>query len=84
MGWRFINEGEKSIYSKQQAETVLRDFFQTYVARDFQYIHQGSSPEGLKYTIGRYTLQEGSFRVYMLLKQQQDQYLVNTISFTRE
>ena len=42
-------DGEKSSYSKTQAEFVLRDFFKKHPPTDFEYIHQGASKEGLKY-----------------------------------
>ena len=71
-------------YSKVQAESVVKDFFTKYPASGFTYIHKGSSPEGLKYNIGRYTYEGGSFRVVMLLKKAQEKYVVDTISFNKE
>ncbi len=44
-------DGDKSTYSKTQAEFVLRDFFKKYPPTDFEYIHQGASREGLRYAI---------------------------------
>jgi hypothetical protein len=55
--------GEKSSYSKSHAEVLLKEFFKKYPPVDFQYIHQGSSKEGLKYAIGKYSYNGGSFRV---------------------
>ncbi len=77
-------DGERSVYSKSQAEVVLRDFFNDNISKGFRYVHQGSSPEGPKYTIGSYQLEDGSYRVYMLLKKNGDNYQIDTISFTRE
>jgi len=76
--------GEKGNYSKTQAEFVLKDFFQHYPPIDFEYIHQGSSKEGLKYAIGKYTHKNGSFRVYILIKQFKGNYLIDTIDFSEE
>ena len=76
--------GEKSNYSKPQAEFVLRDFFKKFPPTDFRYIHQGASREGLKYAIGKYTYANGSFRVYMLVKKFDDNYLIDTIDFNKE
>ncbi len=77
--------GEKSTYSKTQAEAVFKDFFSKNIARGFQYVHQGSSPsKGLKYAIGSYSVDGGSFRVYMLLKSNNNAFLIDTISFTKE
>lgn len=77
-------EGEKSNYSRSQAELVLKEFFKKYPATDFQYIHQGASKQGLTYVIGKYTFENGSFRVWILIKKFEDTYLVDSIDFSRE
>ena len=77
-------EGEKSNYSRSQAEIVLKEFFKKYPPTDFQFIHQGSSKQGLTYVIGKYTFDEGSFRVWILIKKFKDNYLVDSIDFSRE
>ena len=77
-------EGEKSNYSRSQAELVLKEFFKKYPPIDFQYIHKGSSKQGLTYVIGKYTFEDGSFRVWILIKKFGDDYLVDSIDFSRE
>ncbi len=78
-------DGQKSTYSKSQAEAVFKDFFSNNISRGFRYVHQGSSQaEGLRYAIGSYSVSDGSFRVYMLLKNNNSGFLIDTISFTRE
>jgi len=77
-------EGAKSNYSKSQAELVMKEFFKKYPPEDFQYIHKGSSKEGLTYVIGKYTYESGSFRVWILVKKFGDQYLVELINFNKE
>ena len=77
-------EGEKSNYSKSQAELVLKEFFKKYPSNDFQFIHQGASKQGLTYVIGKYTFEDGSFRVWILIKKFEDSYLVDSIDFSRE
>ena len=77
-------DGESSNYSKAQAEVILRDFFQKNPPSNFSYIHQGASPEGLKYTIGRYAHENGAFRVVMFLKKIGDNYLIDTLNFSQE
>jgi hypothetical protein len=76
--------GEKSSYNKSHAEIVLKDFFKKYPPLDFQYIHQGSSKEGLKYAIGKYNYNGGSFRVYILIKQFNGNYFIDTLEFSKE
>jgi len=77
-------DGEKSSYSRTQAEFVLRDFFKKYPPTDFQYIHQGASKQGLTYVIGKYTFSNGSFRVLLYVKKFDGDYLVDLIDFSRE
>lgn len=77
-------EDQGTNYSKVQAESVIKDFFIQYPPNDFEYIHKGSSPEGLKYNIGRYSFEGGSFRVVMLLKKVKGTYVIDTINFNKE
>lgn len=76
--------GEKASYSRNQAEFVLKDFFNKYPPQGFRYVHQGSSKEGLKYTVGTFTYDRGEFRVFMLIKQISGAYLVDKIDFNEE
>ena len=77
-------DGEKSNYSKTQAEFVLKDFFKKYPPLDFEYIHQGASQQGLTYVIGKYSFDSGSYRVLMYIKKSNETYLVDLIDFSRE
>lgn len=77
-------DGENSVYSKTQAEFILKDFFKNYPPSTFQYVHQGASPLGLRYTIGTYTYHNGSFRVVMYIKQENKDYRVDSITLTKE
>ncbi len=77
-------EGVQANYSKTQAEYVLKDFFGKYRPTDFQYVHQGASEGGLKYAIGRYSYQGGSFRVVLRSKNMEGTYRVSSLDFTKE
>lgn len=77
-------EGEKSNYSRSQAELVLKEFFKKYPPTDFQFIHKGASKQGLTYVIGKYTFENGSFRIWILIKKFGDNYLVDSIDFSKE
>jgi len=75
-------EGEKSTFSKTQAEVVLKDFFQNYPPTNFQIIHQGASKAGSPYVIGQYSHKSGSFRVWIRLKEiSENSYVVHAMSF---
>ena len=77
-------DGESSNYSKNQAEVILRKFFTTHAPKNFTYIHKGSSANGLTYTIGQYTHENGTFRVVMLIKKIGDSFLIDTLQFSKE
>ncbi len=77
-------EGEKSNYSRSQAELVMKEFFKKHPPLDFQYAHQGASKQGLTYVIGKYSFENGSYRVWVLIKKFEDSYLVDSIDFSRE
>lgn len=71
-------------YSRIQAESVLKEFFQQNQVENFDYIHKGASPEGLKYNIGMYNAKSGAFRVVVLLKEVKGEYVVDTMNFNKE
>lgn len=77
-------DGKTSNYSLAQAEVVLKDFFLKNPSKGFSYIHKGSSPEGLKYAIGKYSVTGGSYRVVMVVKQVSGGFKVDTITLSRE
>ncbi len=76
--------GVSSNYSSNQAEALLRIFFSKHPAVDFTYTVKGSSSENLKYTIGVYNHEKGSFRVVMFIKKINNAYLIDTLNFSQE
>ncbi len=76
-------DGKSSNYSSNQAEVVLRSFFQQNPVVGFSYIHQGSD-QGLKYSIGKYSMEEGSYRVVLFFKKMNGRYAVDTLNFSKE
>jgi hypothetical protein len=70
--------------SNAQAELILKTFFQKYPAKDFTYGHQGASPEGLQYSTGTYQSANGSFLVYIVVKQFGGKYLIDRIDFRKQ
>lgn len=77
-------DGNSASYSLNQAEVVLKDFFLNSPPRSFTYVHQGSSPEGLQYSIGTYKMVTGSYRVVMVIKKVGDHLKIDTITFSRQ
>jgi hypothetical protein len=58
---------KEEIYSKTQAEMILRDFFSKHKPSQFKIIHQGGK-ENSKYAIGNLICGSESFRITFLLK----------------
>lgn len=60
---------QENVYSKAQAELILKDFFIKNQPKTFSILHKGSSPEGTQYVIGNLTTTKGkSFRTSFYLK----------------
>ncbi|GEO05684.1 hypothetical protein AAE02nite_33480 [Adhaeribacter aerolatus] len=77
-------DGEKSSYSKTQAEFVLKNFFSKNAPVGFEFDHQGSSNQGQRYAIGTYNSKAGPYRVFVVVKQANGSYLIDTIDFTKK
>jgi Domain of unknown function (DUF4783) len=77
-------EGEINNYSKAQAEFVLTDFFKKHPVSDFNIVHTGSSPNGLKFAIGKYQSGSNNYSVLMRVRESDKKYFVHEISFIKE
>lgn len=59
----------EDVYSKGQAEIMLKDFFARNPPKSFQLVHKGSSQEGTQYGIGELQTGNGKeFRVTFNLR----------------
>lgn len=54
---------KEDVYSKAQAELILKDFFSKHPPKSFKVVHKGTSKQGLKYAIGTLETGKGNFRV---------------------
>lgn len=75
---------KESIYSRQQAQMVLQDFFNKNPVSSFSIIHRGSSAQGSSYGIGKLTAGGQSFRVYYFVKQKGEGYFIQEMRFERQ
>ncbi len=57
----------EDVYSKSQAQIILKDFFAKHKVLSFNVIHQGGKNES-NYLIGNLATSNGTFRVYFLVK----------------
>lgn len=72
---------KENTYSKQQAEIILKDFFAKNPVISFKSIHEGASPEGSKFAVGKLTTSNGTFRTFILVKQKGASFVIQEIRF---
>ncbi|MGJ3235185.1 DUF4783 domain-containing protein [Marivirga sp.] len=75
---------ESGDYSNVHAEIYLKEFFKKHEPISFEYAHQGSSNEGLKYAIGNYVHSEGTFLVLIRAKKIDGKEKIYIIDFSEE
>lgn len=76
--------GESGNYSNVHAEIYLKEFFKKHEPISFEYAHQGSSNEGLKYAIGNYVHSEGTYLVLIRAKKIDGKEKIYIIDFSQE
>lgn len=80
-----IIDDQENVYSKTQAEQVLREFFAKNKPSGFKIIHRGISKEGAKYAIGKLSTEQGlSYRTYFYVKNQKEGEFIQEIRFEKE
>jgi hypothetical protein len=75
---------KKQSFNHAQAEARLKAFFTKYQPSGFEFVHQGTSQDGLLYVIGRYFYKGGEYQVYMLIKKSNGQLKIDTIDFSQD
>ncbi len=76
---------QEEVYSKVQAEQILRDFFSKNTPKTFNIIHKGESKEGAKYAIGSLVTTQGvTYRTYFYVKQQGSTAIIQELRFMKE
>jgi hypothetical protein len=72
--------GQTDIYSSQQAELIVKNFFAKHVPTNFVILHKGGR-EGSQYAIGNLTTSTGNFRVTLLIKQRENKPYIHQLRF---
>ncbi len=67
---------KESVYSKAQAELILREFFAKHKPTSFKIAHEGTATDNSMYFIIKLGTANGNFRIYYLLKQNGNQTLI--------
>ena len=71
--------GINNMYSKAQAELVLKDFFEKNIVKSFTILHQGESKDGAQYLMGSLVNVNGTHRVYAYFKKVGDQIFIKEL-----
>jgi hypothetical protein len=73
----------EDVYSKTQAEQILRKFFTDHRPSSFNIIHEGGK-ETSRYAIGSLSTSSGNFRVSFLIKNQEGTPLIHQLRIEKE
>ncbi len=66
----------EDVYSKSQAELIMKDFFNKYPPKEFVILHEGGR-EASRYAIGSFVSEKGVFRVYFLLQRLDETFVIH-------
>ncbi len=79
-----INNAQQ-IYSHNQAQIVLQDFFDKNNSKDFLVMDNGSPDNNSKFLIGTFTEPNGTkYTVYILMKTKNGDYMLQEIRLNKE
>ncbi len=75
---------KEQVYSKQQAEMILKDFFGKHPVKTFTVAHKSEPKNGSQYVIGQLETTNGKFRTFFLIKTTGDKTLVQQFKIENE
>jgi hypothetical protein len=76
--------GTEDSFGKTQATRILQDFFSKYPVKSYKSTKQGSSNDGSQFYIGRLEAGDKVFRVYYLMKNTSDKFLIHQFQIQEE
>lgn len=71
------------VFSKSQARQIVAEFFKANKPKQFTIIHQGGK-EGARYAIGSLVTATGNFRVYFLLKNNENNSYIHQLKIEKQ
>lgn len=74
----------EDVYSKQQAEMILKDFFNRHPVKSFAIAHKSEPKNGSQYVVGTLETTNGKFRTYFLIKATGSQTLIQQFRIETE
>ena len=76
--------GNEGLYSKVQAEIILKDFFQKNNPINFKAKYSGFSKDGSKYSIGNLETSTGNYKTYFFFKKVGDTFLIKEFRIEKD
>lgn len=71
------------VFSKAQAKQIVAEFFKANKPKQFSIIHQGGK-DGARYAIGSLVTTTGTFRVYFLLKNKDNNSYIHQLRIEKQ
>ena len=75
---------DEGVYSKQQAELVLKNFLTQNAPKNVSIQHRGASAQGAKYAIAIYECAQGKYRAYIFMKDSGSGMLVHELRIEKD
>ncbi|MDR1459911.1 MAG: DUF4783 domain-containing protein [Bacteroidales bacterium] len=76
--------GKEGYFSRVQAVSILSEFFRNNSPKDFTIMQGGSSSENTKFSIGTYTTANGVFKIYYVVKREQDNEFIYKLTIEKK
>ncbi len=74
---------KEDVYSRSQAEQIIRKFFQDYTPDSFRIIFEGGK-ESSHYAIGSMSSSGSNYRIYILIKKQDGEPRIHQLRIEKE
>ncbi len=76
---------EEEVYNKAEAAKKLRTFFSQYPPKGYSQVHRGTSKsKDSMYCIGNLVTEKAVFRVYLYMRVNGEQHLIQEVRFDEE
>jgi hypothetical protein len=76
---------QSNVFSKSQAEMVMKDFFGKYNPTDFKIMYKANAgADGMKFAIGQLDTDSERFRIFFIFKQGENTLYLQEMRFEQE
>lgn len=75
---------KEDVYSKAQAELMLKDFFTKHPVKSFVESHSSAAKSANQFVVGTLTCNNGKYRVSFLLKKINERFLISQFRIENE